>query len=476
MLTSSFRRDGVAVWASAIGAFVVLCAAGAHSDSVKPGAPGALLVRLAPGFTPDRLADVGAVVPVFSEPIRYAARAEKYGLNRYFRVSLGRGANVAAAIAELNARLGVERVELDGPATLSATIPNDPFFSQLWGLHNTGQNGGTPGADIHAPEAWDLHTGNGTVTLAIIDTGIQPHPDLQLVPGWNTLDNNADTHDGNGHGTMVAGIAGARGNNGVGVVGVIWNVNLMPVKCVSDGGYGTESTIAMGIVWAADHGAQVANLSLTTYVGSGLLHGTVQYAHDQGVVLVASVGSNQSQGIAYPARFEECLAVGATDSHDQWASFSVYGPEIDVVAPGVGILSTYPDGWYTMYSGVSMATSYVSGLAVLLRSYSPTLTNTQVEGILRYTADDLGPAGWDDHYGWGRINALRALQHADPHGDLNCDGIVDFDDINAFVLALSGQEAYQAAFPNCHWLNADCDQSGSVDFDDINAFVALLSG
>jgi subtilisin family serine protease len=464
------------MWMSAVIVFVAMCAAGAHSSAVESGTPGALLVRLAPGVAPTTLAGWGAVAPALSESPRDVALAEKYGLNRYYRVSLARGASAAAAVAELRTCPGVEGVDFDGPATLSATIPNDPFFSQLWGLHNTGQNGGTPGADIHATEAWDLHTGDGTLTLAIIDTGIQPHPDLQLVPGWNTLDNNANTSDGNGHGTVVAGIAGAHGNNGVGVVGVIWDVNLMPVKCISDGGYGTESTIALAIVWAADHGAQVANVSLTTYVGSGLLHGTVQYAHDQGVVIVASVGSNQSPGIAYPARFPECLAVGATDSHDQWAYFSVYGPEIDLVAPGVNILSTYPDGWYTVYSGVSMATSYVSGLAALLRSYSPTLTNTQVEGILRQTADDLGPAGWDDHYGWGRINALHALQHADPHGDLNCDGVIDFEDINAFVLALGGQAAYQAVFPSCHWLNADCDLSGSVDFDDINAFVALLSG
>jgi subtilisin family serine protease len=299
------------------------------------------------------------------------------------------------------------------------------------------------------------------------------------VAGWNTYENSANTHDGNGHGTFVAGVAGALGNNGVGVTGVSWNVPVMPMKCLSDGGEGSESTIAAAIVWAADHGADVANISLSTYSGTDTLHAAVLYAHDQGVVLVASVGANQSQGIGYPARYPECVAVGATGPHDDWASFSVYGPQIDVVAPGVDIYSTYLNSGYTWMSGVSFSTAYTSGLAALIRSYNPGLTNAQVEQILAESADDLGPPGWDDHFGWGRINAFHALQLASARGDLNCDGAVNFGDINPFVLYLSDFSAWQAAHPGCPAANGDINGDGVYgqgSLGDINPFVALLTG
>jgi subtilisin family serine protease len=453
--------------------------------AVAGGAAPSVLIRIRPGHTLGGIAEprsamlrsgIESLTAVPAVPPRDHELGERHGLTRWFRATLALDADLEIVMRTLRDLPGVERVELDGPATLAATFPNDPYFWNLWALHNTGQSGGTPDADIDAPEAWDLHTGNDSAIVAVIDTGIATHPDLQFIPGWNTVDNNANTHDGNGHGTHVAGTVGARGNNGVGVVGVSWGVTLMPVKCIDDGGGGSESTIAAGILWAADHGADIANLSLTTYQGTAFLAGAVAYAHDLGLVLVAAVGTTQSQGIAYPARFPQCLAVGTTDHNDQTTYFSVYGPEIDLVAPGVNILSTHLNNNYAMYSGTSMSTAYVSGLAALLKSYSPTLVNTQIEQILKDTADDRGPAGWDEHYGWGRINALGALQHADPHGDLNCDGTIDFDDINPFVLALSNPTAYQAAYPNCNILNGDCDFDGDVDFDDINPFVALLGG
>ncbi len=476
-------------WTAPLALAGAAATAGSPLVSSAGASPGSatrhVLVRLQPGQGPVTSAATGLLplgsgfespTPVPALPPRNRDLAERHGLTRWFRVTLAPDADPEMVMGELRDLPGVERVEPDGPATLAATFPNDPFFAYLWALHNTGQIGGTPDADIDAPEAWDLHTGADAVTVAVIDTGIAAHPDLQFIPGWNTVANNANTHDGNGHGTHVAGTIGARGHNGVGVVGVSWGVALMPVKCIDNGGGGSESTIAAGIVWAADHGADIANLSLTTYQGSGFLAGAVAYAHDLGLVLVAAVGTTQGQGIAYPARFPQCLAVGTTDYYDQAAYFSVYGPEIDLVAPGVEILSTHLSNNYAVYSGTSMSAAYVSGLAALLKSYSPTLVNTQIEQIVKDTADDRGPAGWDEHYGWGRINAFGALLRADPHGDLNCDGRIDFDDVNPFVLALSDPAAYTAAYPDCPLANADCDGDGAVDFDDVNQFVALLGG
>ncbi len=490
MCTSRLGRIGRIIgWPVALALVGAAATAGSSPVPQVDSTPGSdarhILIRLGPGSTLDGSAEmhlarpsfeIESVTPVPAVPPRDVELAERHGLTRWFRVTIAPDADPEMVMGELRDLSCVERVELDGPATLCTTFPDDPFFWFLWALHNTGQNGGTPDADIDAPEAWDLHTGNDTVTVAVLDTGIATHPDLQFIPGWNTVENNNDTHDGNGHGTHVAGTIGARGHNGVGVVGVSWAVNLMPVKVIDDGGWGTEATIGMGILWAADHGADIANLSLATFQGTGFLEGAVAYAHDLGMVLVASVGANQFQGIGYPARFPLCLAVGTTDAHDMWASFSTHGPEIDLVAPGIEILSTHLNNNYAMYSGTSMSTAYVSGLAALLKSYSPTLINTQIEQILKDTADDRGPAGWDESYGWGRINAFGALQHGDPHGDLNCDGRIDFDDVSPFVLALSDPAGYTAAYPNCPIQNGDCDGDGDVDFNDISPFVALLGG
>jgi subtilisin family serine protease len=458
-----------------------------------PQSRAAVLLCLLPEFAPQRAPNgnwhsgdaafdallkapsVASFEPALHEPPAHPTLAARYGLDRVYRLRLPPTTDPVALVADLRRHSAVEWAAVDGLGMCAATFPDDPMFSQLWGLHNTGQMGGTPDADIAAPEAWDIHTGNGTVVLAVLDTGVEPHPDLQLVPGRNTVDNNYNTHDGNGHGTIVAGIAGALGNNDEGIVGVSWNVPIMPVKCISDGGYATESTLAEAVIWAADHGAGVENLSFTIYTVSPFLEAAVNYAHDLDVVLIGSVGANQTLGVGYPAKFANCLGVGSTDRNDNRATFSVYGPEVDLVAPGVDILSTYPNGWYATYSGTSMSTAYVSGLAVLVRSYNPYLSNVQVEQILLACADDRGAAGWDQYYGWGRINAFTALQLADPHGDLNCDGAVNFGDINPFVLALSNATAYIAAFPGCDILLADINGSGSVGFDDINPFVARLS-
>lgn len=385
--------------------------------------------------------------PAYSEPFAVPALASKYGLDRTFIIEVPEGTDteaMAAAFAEL--REDIEIATVDTIGGVADVIPNDTSFNVQYAMHNTGQiiqgQFGTADADIDAPEAWGLHTGNfGTVTIAIIDSGVNshteygtnnnllPYPQGRIVQGRNT-DNPLTptlTTDGCPHGTHVAGIAAASGNNGLGVAGVTWGAYIMPVRVLGtpNGCSGSVSALADGIKWAADHGADVGNMSLQYYFDNApdalvqytLLNNAVNYAHDLGMILIAAAGNTpfgpSITYVAYPARLPRCMAVSATDNRDNLASFSHYGKEIDVCAPGDDIYSTWTSNSYTYLYGTSMATPHVSGLAALMKSYVPALTNVDLELILDNTADDLGDADWDRLYGFGRINAHSALVAAD---------------------------------------------------------------
>jgi hypothetical protein len=178
---------------------------------------------------------------------------------------------------------------------------------------------------------------------------------------------------------------------------------------LSNGGSGTEAQCGAGIVWAADHGADICTMSLQFYTGSTTFRDMVDYAYGEGVLLIAATGNNQGNVVAFPARFNNCYGVGATDHNDVRPNFSNYGPQNDVVAPGVDVYSTIQTNGYTELSGTSMATPHTSGLASLIWSYDPGLTNDEVFDLIIATVDDKGVAGWDQFYGWGRINAQNAL-------------------------------------------------------------------
>lgn len=359
------------------------------------------------------------VRPAYRHAFRSRAVAARFGLDRTYVVELPPGTDIPALIDACHAlRAEVEFAELDVIGGVADTIPNDPDFSLMYGLHNTGQTGGVEDADIDAPAAWDLHTGDyGTVTIAIIDSGVDPHPEFadRIVPGTNTNDPNSPdlTEDGCPHGTHVAGIAAAAGNNGIGMAGVTWGALIMPVR-VLNGCSGTQQQCADGIVWATDHGADICSMSLQYYTYSQALEDAVNYAHSLGVVVVAAAGNNAGNTIAYPAKFANCVAVGATTDRDTWALFSNYGPEIDVAAPGDNIWSTWTNNGYIYSDGTSMATPHVSGLAALVKSYNPGLTNEEIITIITGTADDRGDPGWDEKFGYGRINAQAALAAATP--------------------------------------------------------------
>ncbi len=300
--------------------------------------------------------------------------------------------------------------------------PNDPGYAQQWALPK-----------IQANLAWDIWTPRAVVYIAIIDTGVDyTHSDLVnkfrrtssgAIYGWNTLRNNTNANDDNGHGTHVAGIAAAQINNGVGVAGVAaWNpavsgynayVQIMPVKVLGASGSGSLSSIANGITWAVNNGADVLNLSLGGSSGSQTLANAVAYAWNAGCLVVAAAGNSGSSTPQYPAYYTNCIAVAATDSSDRLASFSQFGSWVDIAAPGASILSTYYRNRYATLSGTSMASPYVAGAAALVWSNSPWLTNQQLRSILQTNVDPYSPYGTRTIApGAGRLNVYRALQAA----------------------------------------------------------------
>ena len=216
--------------------------------------------------------------------------------------------------------------------------------------------------------------------------------------------NPADWNDGHGHGTHVAGIVAAR-NNTIGVVGVAPEATLWAVKVLSDAGSGYTSDIIQGLDWCAAHGIKVASMSLGGG-GTASLQAACDRAFSQGVVLVAAAG-NSAGPVMYPAAYSSVIAVSASDSRDLRASFSNYGPQIALAAPGVSIYSTYKGGAYATMSGTSMACPHVAGAAAL--AWASGLTSAQaVRDRLTTTAEDLGPKGFDTSFGYGLVDAQRA--------------------------------------------------------------------
>jgi len=283
---------------------------------------------------------------------------------------------------------------------------NDPQLARQWAVPK-----------IKAEQGWGTLGKTSPVIMAVLDTGIDVnHPDLKnkLVPGMNAVNPLKSARDSEGHGTHVAGIAGAALNNGVGVAGVagITGVKIMPVKVFDEGG-GSDTTISDGLIWAVDHGARVINMSFGSFYQSEVLNEAINYAYDKGVILVAAAGNWASQEVSYPAGLAKVIAVSATGKDGKLAEFSSFGPQIDVSAPGDKIYSTYWDPYkgstYSELSGTSMASPMVAGLAALLLAKNPKLTGEDVRQIIEVSAADLGDPGWDPRYGHGQIDVHKAL-------------------------------------------------------------------
>jgi thermitase len=366
-------------------------------------------------------------------------------------VDLPRDLSVGEAVENYEASPNVEYAEPDFVLRPSQTrSANDSYYPRLYGLNNSGQNGGAQGADVDAPEAWNSTIGDSNTVVAVIDEGVDiNHPDLRNniwtnpgetardgidndrngyvddVNGWDFYNNDASVYDpdsatgaGDDHGTHVAGTIAAEGNNSAGVVGVNWQAKIMPLKFLGPtGGYTSDAVEALN--YAVNKGVKVSNNSWGGGGSSQALLDAINRADAAGHLFVAAAGNGGADGVGdnndttphYPSSYNSAniISVAATNSQDSFASFSNYGANsVDVTAPGVGILSTLPGETYGSYSGTSMATPHVTGIAALLKSQSPELDDAQLRNrILQYVeqkANFQGKVATN-----GRVNAYQAL-------------------------------------------------------------------
>jgi len=302
----------------------------------------------------------------------------------------------------LKNRSEVEYAEPDATAHAFAST-NDPYFTNgsQWYL-----------SKIQAPSAWDLNTGAPSVVVAVLDTGVRAsHPDLagKVLAGRDFADSDSDPTDENGHGTAVAGLIGAASGNGTGMASVAWKTSILPVRVLGKDGSGSHSDIADGIVWATDQGADVINLSLGGTGSSVTLQNAVNYAWSKGVVIVAAAGNNGDSVPCYPGACTNVVAVSATDSSDIRTSWSNYGSYIDIAAPGSNILTLSGTSSYGAMDGTSFSSPLTAGVVALMRAANPALSNANIVNALLTNADDLGASGKDHDFGYGRINARRAV-------------------------------------------------------------------
>ncbi|ACA84943.1 S8 family serine peptidase [Shewanella woodyi] len=364
-------------------------------------------------------------------------------------LSLRSGSDVSKAIKMISQHPAVKYAEPNYVIKAVGT-PDDPSFASLWGMNNTGQDGGTADADIDAVEAWDISTGDTDVVVAVIDTGVDyNHEDLQGniwtnpneiagngidddgngviddIHGYSAIDDDGDPMDGNGHGTHVSGTIGAKGNNGVGVAGVNWDVSIIGCQFLDAGGSGSTAGAIACIDYVTNlkvnHGVDV-KASNNSWGGGGFsqaLKDSIESGGDAGILFVAAAGNGAYDNDAspsYPASYDSAavMAVASTDRNDNMSGFSQYGlTSVDIGAPGSAILSTTPGNNYSSFNGTSMATPHVVGAAALVWSINPDLTIDEMKQLLMDSGDSNADLTGKTVSG-ARLNVATALDMADP--------------------------------------------------------------
>ncbi|MFS0555811.1 S8 family peptidase [Brevibacillus sp. 179-C9.3 HS] len=269
-------------------------------------------------------------------------------------------------------------------------------------------------SQIKADKAWPTVNSNEQITIAVLDTGADyKHPDLKdnLLPGVNLVNPGRSAQDDNGHGTEVAGVLAASGNNNIGVSGVLWNAKILPIKILNSKAQSDEELIAKGINVALDRGAKVIVMSISSMAYSKSMTAAVQRAERSGAVLVAASG-NESSRVAYPAAYPTVVAVGAVRSNNQVLPQANTGPELNLVAPGFNVYTTKLGGKYGSFSGTSAAAPQVAGAAALILARHPKLSPFDVRQLLYQTATDLGERGWDLKTGYGLLDVNKAVKTA----------------------------------------------------------------
>ncbi len=316
------------------------------------------------------------------------------------------------------------------------TTPNDPQFGQQW-QHSK----------MKSEKAWDFGTGDGTFIACTVDTGVDlNHPDLQanLVSGYNSASNQSqanggDVSDINGHGTMTLGCVGAIGNNGVGVVGMAWDIKLMPVRATNSSGGGAYlSDLTGGARWASDNGARSVSVSYGG-VDSNSVGTTGTHLRGEGSLLCWSSGNGGNRINGYD--HTNVIVVGATNQNDSVVSWSTYGDLIDVVAPGDGVRTTADGGGYANVSGTSFSAPIVNGVLAMMMLTAPNQSPDQIEQMMFDNCVDLGSSGEDDYAGHGRPNFFKCMVDADAAGGGSG---------NSDSIALTGTTNAQGG-QNCHW-------------------------
>jgi thermitase len=376
--------------------------------------------------------DADTVIVKYASALSAAERTALFNATGVER-TVGSVGGVGASVVEVSGDPAVIARRLNRSVLVSwaepnfilraTAVPNDPLFSQLYGLHNTGQTGGRSDADIDAPEGWDASglgafPATGGVKIGIVDTGIdQTHPELSgktvnCADSTGGLLVEGTCVDDNMHGTHVAGTIAAKANNATGVAGVAFNSSLAICRALKTAaGTGLTSDVANCINWTHSRGAKVISMSLgggaSTTLQSAVANAWKGGAAN-GSVLVAAAGNDGNSTVNYPAGYSEVVSVAATDHNDARASFSNTNPDVEVAAPGVSVLSTIPGGQYMKLSGTSMATPHVSGVAGVLWQLFPADTAAGIRGRLGAGVDDLGPAGRDTSFGFGRVNLCKA--------------------------------------------------------------------
>ena len=384
---------------------------GVPPDSTEGEVPDAdLLVKFRPDATPSEIARLHA-----SANATLVSEVPDIGVKR-LRVPPGHS---RASVAEFEASAAVEFAEVDG-AVQTQFGPNDPYYAGAYPTTRFGNIAQWAPQAVSAPAAWDTTQGDPAIIIAVVDTGVDSaHPDLQakIVGGTSFLGSAKDQF---GHGTHVAGIAAASTNNNTGVAGICPRCSIMSVRVLDANGSGSISDVAAGIIYAANNGARVINLSLGGASTSQTLRAALDYAVAHNALPVAAMGNASTAQALEPAYWYSALSVGAVDQSGAKAGFSNYGAKTDVVAPGVGILSTMPtypvtlnqtyEQNYDALSGTSMATPVVSGVAGLILSRNPALTADQVKGIIEATAGD--GKSFNTTTGFGLVNAANAVAAA----------------------------------------------------------------
>ncbi|MFB5662705.1 S8 family serine peptidase [Alteribacillus sp. HJP-4] len=315
--------------------------------------------------------------------------------------------------AELSSSDGVRYVERDQEVAVRA-----PDNLRNWGLEHVG-----------APSAWDAGFSGEGIDVAVVDTGISTtHPSLSVVDGFSAVSYTDSYDDDNGHGTHAAGILAADQED-AGLVGIAPDADLHAVKVLDEEGNGSLSRVISGLEWAIEQDVDVINMSFGTLTDSSTMKAMLDEAYDEGVIVAAAAGNRgeapeDSNRVEFPARYDSVVAVGAVDENNKRASFSAAGDEVELVAPGVDIVSTYKGSSYGPLSGTSMATPFVAGtFAVLMEAY-PDASGAQLRTLLQENAVDLGADGRDKRYGYG----LLQIPSLDGDGSLLDGGSSDDED------------------------------------------------